>query len=206
MKTHLAQSLKQILDQQQVVTDPIELITYEMDSSLERGAPDAVVFPRSTTEVSRVVRWAHENHIPIVARGAGTGRSGGAVPERGGIILEFARMNRVIDLDAAGCSVVVEPGLVNLTLDTLVKAAGLYYPPDPSSGRVATMGGNVAENAGGPHCFKYGVTTKYITGLEIVLADGQIMRLGGRALDYPEYDLTGVVTGNEGTLCAITRI
>jgi len=206
LNTHMAESLRQILDQRQIVTNTTELITYEMDSSLERGTPDAVVFPRSTEEVSRVVRWASENHIPVIARGAGTGRSGGAVPEHGGIIIEFSQMDRLIDLDAAGRSVVVEPGMVNLTLDTLVKVEGLYYPPDPSSGRVATMGGNVAENAGGPHCFKYGVTTKYITGLEIVLADGQIARLGGRALDYPEYDLVGVVTGNEGTLCAITRI
>jgi D-lactate dehydrogenase (cytochrome) len=206
LKNHLAQSLLHILDQQQVITNPIELITYEMDSSLERGTPDAVVFPRSTGEVSRVMQWASANHVPIVARGAGTGRSGGAVPALRGIVLEFSKMNRLIDLDATGRSVVVEPGLVNLTLDTLVKVEGMYYPPDPSSGRVATMGGNVAENAGGPHCFKYGVTTKYITGLEIVLADGKIMRLGGRALDYPEYDLTGVVTGNEGTLGAITRI
>jgi len=204
LNTHLAQALKKILDR--VVTNPIELITYEMDSSLERGKPDAVVFPRTTDQVSRVIRWASDNRLPIVARGAGTGRSGGAVPERGGIVIAFAQMNRLIELDRVGRSVVVEPGMVNSILDAQVKPAGLYYPPDPSSGRVATMGGNVAENAGGPHCFKYGVTTKYVTGLEIVLANGQIIQLGGRALDYPEYDFLGVVTGNEGTLGAITRI
>ena len=200
------ESIHQVIDKRQIITDPIELIPYEVDSSLDRGKPDAVVFPRSTEEVSRVIRWAAENKIPIVARGAATGRSGGAVPEHGGVVVEFSQMDRVIEFDAIGRSVIIEPGMINAKLDALVKVKNLYYPPDPSSGRVATMGGNVAENAGGPHCFKYGVTTKYITGLQVVLANGQIVRMGGRALDYPEYDLVGLMTGNEGTLGAITQI
>ncbi len=123
----------------------------------------------------------------------------------GGVIVGFSRMNRVLEFDEAGRSVVVEPGMVNLVLDELVKTKGLYYPPDPASGRTATIGGNIAENAGGPHCFKYGVTTNYITGLDVVLADGRMVRLGGRALDYPEYDLAGLVTGSEGMLGLITQ-
>jgi D-lactate dehydrogenase (cytochrome) len=109
-------------------------------------------------------------------------------------------MNHILDLDKAGRSVVIEPGVVNQKLDDCVKQKGLYYPPDPASGRAATLGGNIAENAGGPHCFKYGVTTNYVTGLEIVLVDGRAVQLGGRALDYPEYDFTGLLTGSEGTL------
>jgi D-lactate dehydrogenase (cytochrome) len=199
------QSLAALLTPQQVVTNRVALMTYERDASLDRGQPDAAVFVRSTTDVVKVVRWAGERGVPVVARGAGTGLSGGAVAERGGIILGFSRMNKIIEFDAAGRSVVVEPGVVNLVLDEFVKAQGLYYPPDPASGRTATTGGNIAENAGGPHCFKYGVTTNYITGLEVVLADGQVVRTGGRAFDYPELDLTGLLTGNEGTLGIITE-
>ena len=199
-------NLRSIFGADQIITDPAEKIPYEIDSSLERGIPDAIVFPRTTEDASRLMRWAFENKMPIVGRGAGTGRSGGAVPERGGIVVEFSQMDQLLELDAASHIVVVQPGMVNLNLDNIVKAKGLYYPPDPSSGRVATIGGNVAENAGGPHCFKYGVTTKYITGLEIVLPDGRIVNLGGSALDAPEYDFTGIVTGSEGTLALITKI
>lgn len=202
----IARSLRSFLSPEQIITDSAEKIPYEIDSALERGTPDAVVFPRTTEDVSRLARWAFENWMPVVGRGAGTGRSGGAVPEHGGIVVEFSQMDRLLDLDVASRIVVVQPGMVNLNLDSIVKAKDLYYPPDPSSGRVATIGGNVAENAGGPHCFKYGVTTKYITGLEIVLADGRIVNLGGSVLDIPEYDFTGLVTGSEGTLALITKI
>ena len=206
MNEHLHQSLIKLLGPNQVVTDPVELITYERDAGPDRGSPDAVVFPQSTGDVQRVVRWAAEHGVPLVARGAGTGLSGGAVAEGGGIILEFARMDRVLEIDPLGRSAVVEPGVVNLTLDAEARARGLYYPPDPASGRASTIGGNVAENAGGPHCFKYGVTTNYVTGLEVVLADGRVVRLGGHAFDYPEYDFCGLLTGSEGTLGIITRI
>ena len=198
-------SLSALFSPHQVITDPVELMTYERDASLDRGVPQAAVFPRTTADVVKIVRWAMETNTPIVARGAGTGLSGGAVAEHGGVIVCFSRMNRIIEFDEIGRSVVVEPGVVNLVLDEVVKANGLYYPPDPASGRTATTGGNIAENAGGPHCFKYGVTTNYITGLEVVLADGQVVRLGGRALDYPELDFVGLMTGNEGTLCIITE-
>lgn len=188
----------------EIVVDPAELVTYEADAGFDRGRPDAVVYPRTAAEVQKLAAWAQAMGAPLVARGAGTGLSGGAVPERGGIVVEFARLNRILELDADGRSARVEPGVVNLALDVAAKERGLYYPPDPSSGRSAQLGGNLAENAGGPHCFKYGVTTNYVTGLDVVLADGRAMRLGGRALDMPEYDLCGVVVGSEGTLALIT--
>ncbi len=198
--------LKKRLGSAQVLSHPVELLTYETDASMERGRPDAVVFPRATADVVQIVRWANEAGVALIARGAGTGLSGGAVAEHGGVIVAFSRMNRLLEFDEAGRSIVAEPGLVNLTLDEFARSRGLYFPPDPASGRSATLGGNIAENAGGPHCFKYGVTTNYITGLEVVLADGQVVHLGGRALDYPEYDLVGLLTGSEGTLGLITAV
>ena len=205
MHKEMLDSLKTVLAPQQIITNPLELLTYEMDAALDRGTPDGAVFPASAEDVVRLVHWARAHHLPLVARGAGTGLSGGAVAEHGGLIVEFSRMNRVVDFDPAGRAIVFEPGVVNQTLDELVKAKGLYYPPDPSSGRSATMGGNLAENAGGPHCFKYGVTTNYVTSLEMVAADGARLRLGGKAMDYPEYDLVGLLNGSEGTLGLITQ-
>ncbi|MCX7706446.1 MAG: FAD-binding protein, partial [Anaerolineae bacterium] len=199
------QELKALLSPGPVITNPIELMTYEQDASLDRGVPDAVVLPRTTAEVVKVVEWARRTGVPLIARGAGTGLSGGAVAEHGGVIVGFSRMNKLLEFDEAGRSVVAEPGLVNLVLDELAKSKGLYFPPDPASGRTATLGGNIAENAGGPHCFKYGVTTNYITGMEVVLADGKVVHFGGRALDYPEFDLVGLLTGSEGTLGLITQ-
>jgi len=198
-------ALQRAMKPGQVVADAVALITYERDASLDRGQPDGVVFPQTVEDVQVIARWANVYQIPLVARGAGTGLSGGAVPESGGLIVAFARLNQVIELDEAGRSAVVQPGVVNLALDEQVKTKGLYYPPDPASGRAATIGGNIAENAGGPHCFKYGVTTNYITGLQVVLADGRLVRLGGRAFDYPEYDLPGLITGSEGTLALVTE-
>lgn len=199
------QPLAQLFDKRQLITNPIELITYEVDAGFDRGRPDGVFYPQSAEEVSRVMQWASEHKIPLIARGAGTGLSGGAVPEHGGLIIEFARMNRILNFDQAGRAATVQTGVVNLVLDGVAKQAGLYYPPDPSSGRSSTIGGNLGENAGGPHCFKYGVTTNYITGLEVVLANGRILRLGGQALDYPEYDFVGALVGSEGTLGIVTQ-
>ncbi len=198
--------LRRLVDPARVILDPVELLTYDIDAGIDRGRPDAVVLVESADEAARVVRWAAGRGIPIVARGAGTGLSGGAVAERGGIIIEFGRMDRIRRLDTRGRRAVVEPGVLNQALDAAAAAHGLYYPPDPASGRASTLGGNVAENAGGPHCFKYGVTTNYITGLEVVLADGRLLRLGGEALDYPEYDFCGLITGSEGTLALVTEI
>ena len=206
LKENTLQSLEAVLSKGQVFTDPATLITYEIDAGLDRGAPEGLVFPQSANDVVHIVQWASEQHIPLVARGAGTGLSGGAVADRGGMIVEFSRMNHILDLDQHGRTAILEPAVVNLALDERVRAHGLYFPPDPASQRASTIGGNVAENSGGPHCFKYGVTSNYITGLDIVLADGRSMRIGGRALDYPAYDLCGLLTGSEGTLALITAI
>jgi D-lactate dehydrogenase (cytochrome) len=199
-------ALKALLSPNQVVTDPVELITYEVDAAQDRGLPDGVVFPETSEQVQQLVEWAREYQVPLVARGAGTGLSGGAVAHLGGVIPTFSRMNRILVLDTAGRSAAVESGVVNQVLNENAQSSNLYYPPDPASGQTSTLGGNVAENAGGPHCFKYGVTTNYITGLEVVLADGQIVQLGGPSLDYPGYDLVGLFTGSEGTLGVITKI
>jgi D-lactate dehydrogenase (cytochrome) len=199
-------SLESLLQKGQVFTGAASLLTYEVDAGVDRGTPDGVVLPHSAQDVARIVRWAAEHHVPLVGRGAGTGLSGGAVAEHGGLIVEFSRMDRVLDVDVYGRSAVVEPGLINLRLDEQVRAHGLYFPPDPASQRASTIGGNVSENSGGPHCFKYGVMTNYVTGMQVVLADGRIAQVGGRALDYPEYDFCGVLTGSEGMLVLMTAI
>jgi glycolate oxidase subunit GlcD len=199
-------SLKTLLPKGQVFTDRSSLIAYEADAGVDKGLPDAVVFPRSAEEVARVVRWAAENRVPVVARGAGTGLSGGAVADRGGVVVDFSHMNRIVHVDAHGRSAEVEPSLINLRLDERARTLGLYFPPDPSSQRASTIGGNVAENSGGPHCFKYGVTTNYVLGMDVVLADGRAIRVGGHALDYPGYDLCGLITGSEGMLGLMTSI
>jgi D-lactate dehydrogenase (cytochrome) len=198
-------TLTQHFKRHQIIAERVERMTYDSDASLERGMPDGVLLVENSEQVRQAVQWARRYGVPLVARGAGTGLSGGAVARRGGLIIEFARMNRVLELDLVGRSAVVEPGVVNLVLDELVKSQGLYFPPDPASGRTATLGGNIAENAGGPHCFKYGVMTNYLTGLQVVFADGRQVQLGGRALDYPEYDFVGLITGSEGTLALITQ-
>jgi D-lactate dehydrogenase (cytochrome) len=190
----------------QVIIDPEELIVYDLDAAHSSATPDLVVFPSSTEEVVIAVQWAKEHNLPVVARGAGTGLSGGAVAERGGLLLPFTRMRRILDLDAIGRRALVEPGVVNQHLADFVMSHGMHYPPDPASGRSATLGGNVAENSGGPHCFKYGVTTNYICAIEFVDAEGNLVTVGGNALDYPEYNYISLLTGSEGTLGVITKI
>ena len=203
-ETKLA-SLKELLQVGQVVDHPVELLTYAVDGGIDHGEPAGVAFPYTTQDVQLLVLWAGEHNVPVVARGAGTGLAGGAVPLRSGLVLQFSHMKRLIDLDVVGRSAVVEPGIVNLTLDEIARGEGLYFPPDPASGRAATVGGNIAANAGGPHCFKYGVMTNYVTGMEVVLREGRKIRLGGAALDYPALDLVGLFTGAEGTLGVITE-
>ncbi len=206
LKENILSSLKSILPKGQVFMDRASLVAYEADAGVDKGLPDAVVFPHTAKEVARIVSWASEHQVPIVARGAGTGLSGGAVADRGGIIVEFSHMDRLLDIDVHGRSATVEPALINLRLDERAKTHGLYFPPDPASQRASTIGGNVAENSGGPHCFKYGVTTNYVIGMEVVLANGRHIHVGGQALDYPGYDLCGLITGSEGMLGLITSI
>lgn len=205
LKESLFQSLSTCTDKQRTTVDPVELVAYETDAGLGRGHPDAVVFPESKEEAARIVSWAAAERVPIVPRTAGTGLSGGAVPSHGGVVVSFARLNRVVELDHDDRTAVVQPGVINLALDSQVRLEGLYYPPDPASQRACSIGGNIAENAGGPHCFKYGVTTNYVMDLEVVLADGKLVHTAGRALDYPGYDFTGLLTGSEGMLALVTQ-
>jgi glycolate oxidase subunit GlcD len=206
LKESVLSSLKSILPKGQVFMDRASLVAYEADAGVDKGLPDAIVFPRNAEEVAHVISWAAEYGVPIVARGAGTGLSGGAVADRGGIVVAFSHMDRLLAIDVPGRSAIVEPALINLRLDERAKTHGLYFPPDPASQRASTIGGNVAENSGGPHCFKYGVTTNYVIGMDVVLANAQRIRIGGHALDYPEYDLCGLITGSEGMLGLITSI
>jgi glycolate oxidase subunit GlcD len=206
LKETALRSLMTLLPKGQVFSDRAALLAYEADAGIDKGIPEGVVFPHDVGDVVRIVRWASEYGVPLVARGAGTGLSGGAVADRGGVVVDFAHMNRVLDVDVQGRIAHVQPALINLRLDERAREDNLYFPPDPSSQRASTIGGNVAENSGGPHCFKYGVTTNYVIGLETVLANGRRVRVGGRALDYPEYDLCGLITGSEGMLALFTSI
>ncbi len=182
-----------------------DLRLYEYDGGVDKARPDIVVLPRTTAQVSAIARLATTHGVPLVGRGAGTGLSGGAIPEHGGIMVGFARMNRIIELDYANERAVVEPGVVNIELSQAIDPAGYFYAPDPSSQRACTIGGNVAENAGGPHTLAYGVTTNHVLGLEVVLPDGRIVNTGGYWPDTPGYDLTGLLTGSEGTMALVTK-
>jgi len=185
---------------------PEDLSLYEYDGSVDKARPDMVVFPRSTEEVVGIVKISAEHGVNIVGRGAGTGLSGGAIAREGGIMIGFARMNRILEIDLASERAVVQPGVVNLDITLAVEPHGYFYAPDPSSQRACTIGGNVAENAGGPHTLAYGVTTNHVTGLEVVLPDGSVMTTGGKENDLPGYDLTGLLTGSEGTMALVTKI
>src|SRR5882724_2945040 len=185
---------------------PADLTLYKYDGGVDKHAPDLVAFPRSTEDVSALVKLAREFDVPIVGRGAGTGLSGGAIPREGGLMIAFARMNRILEIDLENERAVVQPGVVNLDITLAVDGSGYFYAPDPSSQRACTIGGNVAENAGGPHTLAYGVTTNHVLGLEMVLPDGTIVETGGKEADLPGYDLTGLFTGSEGTMVLVTKI
>ena len=183
-----------------------DLLIYEYDGAVDTATPDAVVLPESTADVSALARFCHEHAVPIVPRGAGTGLSGGAIPVEGGVVVSFARMARIVEIDVPNLRAVVQPGVINLHLSTAAAPHGLHFVPDPSSQKACTLGGNVAENSGGPHTLSYGVTTNHVTGLEIVLSDGEVVRLGGKAIEDEGYDLVGTFVGSEGTLGLVTEI
>ncbi|MBZ5540350.1 MAG: FAD-binding protein [Acidobacteriia bacterium] len=206
MPSRLTRELEGLLGRAAVLARAEDLILYEYDGSVEKARPDVVVFPRSTDEVSRIVRLANRYGVPIVGRGAGTGLSGGALARSGGVMLVFARMERILEVDYENLRAVVQPGVVNFDLTRAVEHAGLYFAPDPSSQKACTIGGNVSENSGGPHTLAYGVTTNHVTGLELVLTDGEIVRVGGKTSDALGYDLTGLLVGSEGTLALVTEI
>ena len=179
---------------------------YEYDGSIEKGRPDCVVFPKTTEDVVRIVKVAMEHKLAVVGRGAGTGLSGGTIPTEGGLMVAFARMNKILEIDLENEYAVVQPGVVNLDITTAVKGQGYYYAPDPSSQKACTIGGNVAENSGGPHTLAYGVTTNHVLGIEAVLSDGSVINVGGLEADLPGYDLVGLLTGSEGTMVLITKV
>ena len=183
-----------------------DLVLYEYDGSMDKARPEMVVFPRSTGDVVAIVNITRKYNVPIVGRGAGTGLSGGAIPLAGGVMIVFSRMNRILEIDLENERAVVQPGVVNLDLRLAVQADGYFFAPDPSSQKACTIGGNVAENAAGPHTLAYGVTSNHVLGLEAVLPDGPVFTTGGKAPDLPGYDLTGVLTGSEGTIALITKI
>ena len=200
------EQLVRALGPKAILDRPEDLTLYEYDGGVDKARPDMVVFPRATNEVAAVINIAREHNIPIVGRGAGTGLSGGAIPRSGGIIIGFARMNRILEVDLENERAVVQPGVVNLDITVAVQGDKFFYAPDPSSQRACTIGGNVAENAGGPHTLAYGVTTNHVLGIEAVLPDGSIVETGGKELDLPGYDLTGLLTGSEGTMALVTKI
>jgi len=206
MELALLRELKSLLGTDNVLSQPEDLLLYEFDGSVEKARPEVVVFPRSTEDVSRIVKLANKHQVPVVGRGAGTGLSGGALARGGGVMIVFARMNRILELDLENRRAVVQPGVVNLDITRAVEDAGLYFPPDPSSQKSCTIGGNVAENAGGPHTLAYGLTTNHVAALELVLPDGEIVRVGSRHGDTPGYDLCGLFVGSEGTLALVTEI
>ena len=195
-----------MVGKENVLSSETDLMLYGYDASLFRGRPDCVALPGSTKEVSRIVKFAHDNGIPVIPRGSGTNLSGGTVAVEGGIVLHFSRMNRIVEIDTENLRAVVEPGLFTLLLKNQLGRAGYVYQPDPASEKVSTFGGNFGENSGGPHCLKYGVTTNHILGAEVVLYDGSVIRVGGKAADNPGYDLTGILVGSEGTLGIATKV
>ncbi|UCF69008.1 MAG: FAD-binding protein [Acidobacteriota bacterium] len=200
-------ALRDLFGRERVETAYEQRITYECDGhTLARRAPDAIIFPDTTDEVVEAVRICRRFDVPFLARGAGTGLSGGAVAAEGGLIIETARMNRILSIDVENRAAVVQPGLVNLKLSLATRLEGLFYAPDPSSQGACTLGGNVAENSGGPHTLKYGVTTNHVLALEMVLPDGERLRCGSMAGETHGYDLPGVITGSEGTFGIITEI
>ena len=204
--TNAVLALEEGLGKNAVLSEPFDLALYEFDGGVDKAKPEAVVFPQSTADVVAILKIARYYAVPIVGRGAGTGLSGGVIPRAGGIVVSFARMNRILEIDVENERAVVEPGVVNQDISTAVDAFGYFYAPDPSSQKACTIGGNVAENAGGPHTLAHGVTTNHVVSLEVVLPDATVMQFGGKELDVPGYDMIGLLTGSEGTMALVTKI
>jgi len=197
--------VEKILGRRGYLHKPEDLTLYEYDGGIDKARPDLVVFPQSREDVVAVVKLARQQGVPLVGRGAGTGLSGGAIPRAGGMVVSFARMNRILEVDLPNERAVVEPGVVNIDISNAVDAGGYFYAPDPSSQRACTIGGNVSENSGGPHTLAYGVTTNHVLGLEAVLPDGSVIETGS-GHDLAGYDLTGLLVGSEGTMALVTKI
>src|SRR5213596_2074284 len=207
MSTNLASKLRGLLGNDVVADDPDTLAAHSGDKWFAAHQPEVVVFAKSTGDVSKLLKFASHKKIPVTARGGGFGYVGGCVPARGGITLSLMRMNRIKEISFADAVAVVEPGVFTADLKAAVRAQKLFYPPDPASMKDCTIGGNVATNAGGPRCLKYGVTRNYVIGLEVVLANGDVLRTGGRVhKNKTGFDLIGLFVGSEGMLGVVTEI
>ena len=202
----LIKELTKIVGRKNVLSSMKDLIAYSYDATPRQEMPEVIVFPRSTAEVSALMKAAHRERIPVVPRGAGTNLSGGTIPIKGGIVLEMSLMNKILEIDTTNRRTVVEPGVVNLDLQNALAPSGFFYPPDPASQKSSTLGGNIGENAGGPLCLRYGVTSKYVCGMEVVLATGEVVEIGGYVEDSSGYDLRGLFIGSEGILGIATKL
>ncbi len=206
-RAEIVEALRRIVPGEGVIVSEVERRAYESDGlTAYRQLPMVVVLPSRVEQVAAVLRYCKETGIKVVPRGAGTSLSGGALPLADGVLLGLAKFNRILDIDYANRCVVTQPGVTNLAITQAVENAGFYYAPDPSSQIACTIGGNVAENSGGVHCLKYGVTTNNVLGVEVVLMDGEVIRLGGKHFDAEGYDLLGVMTGSEGLLGVVTEV
>lgn len=206
-RREIVAGLRKILEGDGVIDDAESLVAYESDAlTAYRQLPLVVALPRTTQQVAQILRFCAEYAVKVVARGAGTSLSGGSLPLADGLILGLARLNRVLEIDLDNRCVVAQPGVTNLAITEAVRDRGFYYAPDPSSQIACSIGGNVAENSGGVHCLKYGLTTNNVLGVEMVMMDGSIVRIGGKTMDAPGYDLLGVLTGSEGMLGVITEV
>jgi glycolate oxidase len=203
-RTALICRLTEIVGEHNLLWRPYDVRLYCYDGSIDAALPELVVLPESTEQVSAIMALCAAEGIPYTPRGAGTGLSGGSIPVQGGLLIGFARMNRILEVDLDNLRATVQPGLVNLHLSQAVKPHGLYFVPDPSSQKVCSIGGNIGENSGGPHTLLYGVTVNHVVGLEVVLPGGEVVNLGGKTLDTPGYDLTGLLVGTEGTCGLVT--
>ncbi len=198
--------LTDLLPPDQILTSPGAMKAYEADAyTVDRSQPAAVVFPRTTEEAAKVVQWCGRNNVPFTPRGAGTGLSGGAMPALGGVVISTKQMTRILEMDIENRALHAQAGAVNLRLTEAVAAHGLHFAPDPSSQSVSTLGGNIAENSGGPHTLKYGVTTQHVLGLTLVTFEGEVISLGGRVAEAPGADFVSLIVGSEGTLGIVTE-
>lgn len=201
----LLEELRQIVGEKYLLIEKEDVIVYEQDGSFMQAMPEIVALPADVKQVSKVVRATRKAGVPIVPRGSGTGLAGGAVPAEGGVVLSLARLNRILEIDLKNRLAIVEPGVINLDITKAVAKDGFFYAPDPSSQAACSVGGNIANNSGGPHTLAYGVTTNHVLGVEVVLDDGEVVWLGGRVADTPGYDLCGVFVGSEGTMGIVTK-
>src|SRR5580698_8808969 len=206
-RVEIVQALRRLVPGEGVIDQQNELRAFESDGlTAYRQPPMVAVLPETTAQVVDVLRYCAANKVKVVPRGAGTSLSGGALPLADGVLLGMGKFNKILDIDVANRCVVAQPGVTNLGITHAVQGLGLYYAPDPSSQIACTIGGNVAENSGGVHCLKYGVTTNNLLGCELVLMTGEILRLGGKHLDAAGYDLLGIVAGSEGLLSVVTEV